>query len=138
MKIAIAGTGYVGLSLATLLAQHHSVTAVDVIEDKVKLINERKSPIADKEIEEYLAKPELNICATTDAQAAYSDADIVVIATPTNYDPRLNFFDTSHVDEVATLVTKLDKDALIVIKSTIPVGHTKAIREKTGNPKKRL
>ena len=132
MKIAIAGTGYVGLSLATLLAQHHSVTAVDVVKEKVDAINARKSPIVDKEIEEYLAKPELDIKATLDGEFAYANAELVVIATPTNYDTKQDFFDTSHVDEVAQLVTRVNPQAVIVVKSTVPVGYTQRLREQTG------
>lgn len=133
MKIAVAGTGYVGLSIATLLAQHNQVTAVDIISEKVELINNRKSPIQDKEIEEYLATKKLDLTATLDAQAAYSDADFVVIAAPTNYDSKKNFFDTSAVESVIELVMKCNPDAIMVIKSTIPVGYTASIREKTGS-----
>lgn len=133
MKIAVAGTGYVGLSIATLLAQHNQVMAVDIIPEKVELINNRKSPIQDKEIEEYLAAKELDLTATLDAQAAYSDADFVVIAAPTNYDSKKNFFDTSAVEDVIELVMKCNPDAIMVIKSTIPVGYTTSIRRKTGS-----
>ena len=130
MKIAVAGTGYVGLSLATLLAQKNTVTAVDVIKEKVDLINNRKSPIQDDYIEQYLAEKELDLTATLDGEKAYSDADFVVIAAPTNYDSKKNFFDTSHVEEVIDLVLKVNPDAIMVIKSTIPVGYTESVREK--------
>ncbi len=130
MKIAVAGTGYVGLSIAVLLAQHHEVTAVDIVEEKVKLVNQRKSPIQDEYIEQYLAEKELNLTATTDAEAAYREADWVVIATPTNYDSKKNFFDTSAVETVIQLVIRNNPDAMMVIKSTIPVGFTKSVREK--------
>lgn len=130
MKIAVAGTGYVGLSIATLLAQHNEVKAVDIIEEKVKLINEKKSPIQDDYIEEYLANKPLNLVATMDAEQAYKDAQFVVIATPTNYDSKKNFFDTSAVEDVIKLVIKYNPDAIMVIKSTIPVGFTKSVREK--------
>ena len=130
MKIAVAGTGYVGLSIATLLSQHHEVMAVDIIEEKVNLINNRKSPIQDDYIEKYLAEKELNLTATLDAEAAYKDADFVVIATPTNYDSKKNFFDTSAVEAVIELVIKYNPDAIMVIKSTIPVGYTASVREK--------
>jgi UDPglucose 6-dehydrogenase len=133
MKIAVAGTGYVGLSIAVLLAQHHTVTAVDIIPEKVEMLNRRQSPIQDKEIEEYLATKELDLTATLDAEAAYRDADFVVIAAPTNYDPRKNFFDTSAVETVIDLVQKANPDAIMVIKSTIPVGYTAHIRKKTGS-----
>lgn len=132
-KIAVAGTGYVGLSIATLLSQNHEVRAVDVVKEKVELINDRKSPIQDDYIEKYLAEKKLDITATLDAKAAYSDADFVVIATPTNYDSKKNFFDTSAVEAVISLVMKYNPDAIMVIKSTIPVGYTKSIREKTGS-----
>ena len=134
-KIAIAGTGYVGLSIATLLSQHHQVTAVDVIPEKVDLINQRKSPIQDEYIEKYLAEKELNLTATLDGEKAYSDADFVVIAAPTNYDPVKNYFDTSHVEEVIELVKRINPRAIMVIKSTIPVGYTESVRRKlnTGN-----
>ena len=130
MKIAVAGTGYVGLSIATLLAQHNEVTAVDIIEEKVKLINNRKSPIQDDYIEEYLAHKDLNLTATLDAEAAYKEAAFVVIAAPTNYDPKKNFFDTSAVENVIELVIKNNPDAIMVIKSTVPVGYTASVREK--------
>ena len=130
MKIAVAGTGYVGLSIATLLAQHHTVTAVDIVPEKVELINNRKSPIQDEYIEKYLAEKELDLTATLDAEAAYSDAEFVVIAAPTNYDSRKNFFDTSAVEAVIELVIKYNPDAIMVIKSTIPVGYTASVREK--------
>ena len=133
MKIAVAGTGYVGLSIATLLAQHNTVTAVDIIPDKVELINNRKSPIQDDYIEKYLAEKELDLIATLDAESAYKDADFVVIAAPTNYDSKKNFFDTSAVEAVIELVMKYNPNAIMVIKSTIPVGYTKSIREKTGS-----
>ncbi len=132
-KIAIAGTGYVGLSIATLLSQHHQVTAVDIIPEKVDLINNRKSPIIDKEIEEFLATKELNLRATLNAEEAYTDADYVVIAAPTNYDSKKNFFDTSAVESVIQLVMKYNPNAIMVIKSTIPVGFTESIRKKTGS-----
>lgn len=130
MKIAVAGTGYVGLSIATLLAQHHQVMAVDIIPEKVELINQRKSPIQDEYIEKYLAEKELDLTATLDAQAAYKDADYVVIAAPTNYDSKKNFFDTSAVEAVIQLVIECNPDAIMVIKSTIPVGFTASVREK--------
>lgn len=130
MKIAIAGTGYVGLSMAILLAQNHEVYAVDIIEEKVEMIKNRKSPIADKEIEEYLATKELNLYATTDAKDAYEGAELVVISTPTNYDPKKNFFDTSSVESVIKQVMEMNSDAIMVIKSTIPVGYTEEVREK--------
>ena len=130
IKIAIAGTGYVGLSIATLLAQHHQVTAVDVIPEKVDLINQRKSPIQDDYIEKYLAEKDLNLTATLDGVKAYSDADFVVIAAPTNYDPVKNYFDTSYVEEVIKLVKSVNPHAIMVIKSTIPVGYTEMIRKK--------
>ena len=130
IKIAVAGTGYVGLSIATLLSQHHQVTAVDVVPEKVELINNRKSPIQDDYIEKYLAEKELNLKATTNGEEAYKDADFVVIATPTNYDPLKNYFDTSHVEEVIELVLKVNPDAIMVIKSTVPVGYTASVREK--------
>lgn len=130
MKIAVAGTGYVGLSIATLLAQHHQVTAVDIIPEKVELINQRKSPIQDEYIEKYLAEKELDLTATLDAQTAYKDADFVVIAAPTNYDSKKNFFDTSAVEAVIQLVIECNPDAIMVIKSTIPVGFTASVREK--------
>lgn len=133
LKIAVAGTGYVGLSIATLLAQHHLVTAVDILSEKVELINQRKSPIQDEYIEKYLAEKDLNLTATLDAEEAYTDADFVVIAAPTNYDSKKNFFDTSAVEDVIDLVMKYNPEAVMVIKSTIPVGYTKNIREKTGS-----
>jgi len=129
-KIAVAGTGYVGMSIATLLAQHHQVTAVDVVPEKVELINQRKSPIQDEYIEKYLAEMPLNLTATLDGAAAYRDADFVVIAAPTNYDPVKNYFDTSHVEEVIELVKSVNPHAIMVIKSTIPVGYTESIRKK--------
>ena len=132
IKIAVAGTGYVGLSIATLLSQHHQVTAVDVIPEKVDLINSRKSPIQDEYIEKYLAEKELNLTATLDGAKAYADADFVVIAAPTNYDPVKNYFDTSHVEEVIELVKKVNPHAIMVIKSTIPVGYTENVRKKLG------
>ena len=127
IKIAVAGTGYVGLSIATLLSQHHQVTAVDVIHEKVDLINQRKSPIQDDYIEKYLAEKDLNLTATLDGAAAYKDADFVVIAAPTNYDPVKNYFDTSHVEEVIDLVLDVNPDAVMVIKSTIPVGYCRSL-----------
>jgi len=130
MKIAVAGTGYVGLSIATLLAQRHQVIAVDVVPEKVEKINRRESPIQDEYIEKYLAEKDLNLTATLDGRAAYRDVDFVVIAAPTNYDPKKNFFDTSHVEEVIELVLEVNPDAVMVIKSTIPVGYTKSAREK--------
>lgn len=129
-KIAVAGTGYVGLSIATLLSQHHEVMAVDIVPEKVELINQRKSPIQDEYIEKYLAEKELNLTATLDAKAAYKTADFVVIAAPTNYDPKKNFFDTSAVEAVIKLVIQYNPDAIMVIKSTIPVGFTASVREK--------
>ncbi|MCI6831243.1 MAG: nucleotide sugar dehydrogenase, partial [Clostridiales bacterium] len=132
-KIAVAGTGYVGLSMAVLLSQHHRVFAVDIIPEKVQLINQRKSPIQDDYIERYLAEKPLDLTATTDEALAYSDADFVVIAAPTNYDSNKNFFDTSAVEAVIASVMKYNPDAVMVIKSTIPVGFTKSIREKTGS-----
>ena len=131
--IAVAGTGYVGLSIATLLSQHHKVYAVDIIPEKVELINSRKSPIQDEYIEKYLAEKELDLTATLDAKLAYSNADFVVIAAPTNYDSQKNFFDTSAVESVIKLVMEYNPNAIMVIKSTIPVGYTKSIREKTGS-----
>ena len=130
LKIAVAGTGYVGLSIATLLSQHHQVTAVDIIPEKVELINNKKSPIQDDYIEKYLAEKELNLTATLDAKEAYSDADFVVIAAPTNYDSKKNFFDTSAVEAVIKLVIEYNPEAIMVIKSTIPVGYTASVREK--------
>ena len=130
LKIAVAGTGYVGLSLAVLLAQHHKVTAVDIIPEKVEIINNKKSPIQDEYIEKYLAEKELDLTATLDAKEAYSDADFVVIAAPTNYDSKKNFFDTSAVEAVIKLVIEYNPEAIMVIKSTIPVGYTASVREK--------
>ena len=132
-KIAVAGTGYVGLSLAVLLAQNNEVTAVDIIPEKVEMINNKKSPIQDDYIEDYLANKELNLTATTDGEAAYKDADFVIIAAPTNYDSKKNYFDTSAVESVIELVQKVNPNAVMVIKSTIPVGYTKSIREKFGS-----
>ena len=129
-KIAVAGTGYVGLSIATLFSQHHQVVAVDVIPEKVDLINQRKSPIQDEYIEKYLNEKNLNLVATLDGEKAYSDADYVVIAAPTNYDPVKNYFDTSHVEEVIELVKRVNPTAIMVIKSTVPVGYTESIRRK--------
>lgn len=129
-KIAVAGTGYVGLSIATLLSQHHQVVAVDVIPEKVDLINQRKSPIQDEYIEKYLKEKDLNLVATLDGEKAYSDVDFVVIAAPTNYDPVKNYFDTSHVEEVIELVKRVNPTAIMVIKSTVPVGYTESIRRK--------
>lgn len=133
MKIAVAGTGYVGLSIATLLAQHHEVMAVDIIEDKVNKINNRMSPIQDEYIEKYLKEKELNLTATLNAEDAYKDAVFVIIAAPTNYDSKKNFFDTSAVESVIKQVMEINPDAIMVIKSTIPVGYTQSIREKTGS-----
>ena len=130
LKIAVAGTGYVGLSIATLLAQHHKVTAVDIVPEKVELINNKKSPIQDEYIEKYLAEKELDLTATLDVKEAYTDADFVVIAAPTNYDSKKNFFDTSAVEAVIKLVIEYNPDAIMVIKSTIPVGYTASVREK--------
>ena len=130
IKVAVAGTGYVGLSIATLLSQHHKVTAVDVIADKVEKINARISPIQDEYIEKYFAEKKLDLQATLDGESAYRDADFVVIAAPTNYDSKKNFFDTSHVEEVIDLVLKVNPDAVMVIKSTVPVGYTASVREK--------
>ncbi|MGO5491651.1 nucleotide sugar dehydrogenase [Acidaminococcus sp. HCP3S3_H5] len=132
INIAVAGTGYVGLSLATLLAQHHHVTAVDIVPEKVELVNHRKSPIQDEYIEKYLAEKELDMTATTDAAGAYKNANFVIIATPTNYDPQKNSFDTSSVEAVIKLVKESNPNAIMVIKSTVPVGYTKQIREKMG------
>ena len=132
MKIAVAGTGYVGLSLATLLAQHNDVTAVDIVPEKVDLINRKKSPIADTEIETFLAQKPLRLTATTDAKTAYQQADFVIIATPTNYDPQQNYFNTSAVEAVIELVQQYNPHAVMVIKSTIPVGYTRQLREKRG------
>lgn len=133
IKIAVAGTGYVGLSMATLLSQHHPVVAVDIIPEKVEMINQRISPIQDEYIEKYFAEKELNLRATLDAESAYRDADFVVIAAPTNYDPVKNFFDTSAVEKVIETVMKGNPNAIMVIKSTIPVGYTESIRQKTGS-----
>ena len=127
LQIAVAGTGYVGLSIATLLAQHHKVTAVDVVPEKVEMINHKKSPIQDEYIEKYLAEKDLNLTATLDGRAAYKDADFVVIAAPTNYDSQKNYFDTSHVEEVIDLVLEVNPDAVMIIKSTIPVGYTRSL-----------
>ena len=132
MKIAVAGIGYVGLSNAILLAQHNEVTAVDVFQEKVDLINNRRSPIIDREIEEYLATKDLNLKATTDGAAAYKDAEYIIIATPTNYDPDKNYFDTSSIEAVIGLVLKVNRDAVMIIKSTVPVGYTKSVRERFG------
>lgn len=133
MKISVAGTGYVGLSIATLLAQHHEVMAVDIIEEKVNMINNKKSPIQDNEIETFLSTKNLNLVATLNAKEAYSDAEFVVIAAPTNYDSKKNFFDTSAVEAVIKLVMEYNPEAVMIIKSTIPVGYTQSIREKTGS-----
>ncbi|MCI6113578.1 MAG: 3-hydroxyacyl-CoA dehydrogenase NAD-binding domain-containing protein, partial [Rikenellaceae bacterium] len=130
LKIAVAGTGYVGLSIATLLSQHHKVTAVDVVSEKVEKINSRISPIQDEYIEKYLKEKQLDLVATLDGESAYRDADFVVIAAPTNYDSKKNFFDTSHVEEVIDLVLKVNPSAVMVIKSTVPVGYTASVREK--------
>lgn len=130
MKIAIAGTGYVGLSNAVLLAQHNEVTAVDIVQEKVDLINNKKSPIVDKEIEEYLREKELHLTATTDAEKAYSKADYIVIATPTNYDPDKNYFDTSSIEAVLDIISEVNKKATVIIKSTVPVGYTEQISKK--------
>lgn len=130
LKIAVAGTGYVGLSIATLLSQHHHVTAVDIVPEKVELINRKESPIQDEYIEKYLAEKDLDLIATTDGESAYKDADFVVIAAPTNYDSKKNFFDTSAVEAVIELVLKVNPEAMMVIKSTIPVGYTESVRKK--------
>ena len=135
MKIAVAGVGYVGLSIAVLLAQHNEVVAVDIIQEKVDQINNKKSPIQDEYIENYLAEKELKLVATVDAKAAYSNADFVVIAAPTNYDSTKNYFDTSAVESVIKVVMECNPNAVMVIKSTIPVGYTESIREKTGSKK---
>lgn len=132
MKIAVAGIGYVGLSNAILLAQHNEVTAVDVFQEKADMINNRRSPIIDKEIKEYLATKDLNLKATTDGEAAYKDAEYIIIATPTNYDPDKNYFDTSSIEAVIRLVLQVNKDAVMIIKSTVPVGYTKSVRERFG------
>lgn len=129
-KIAVAGTGYVGLSIATLLSQHHNVVAVDVIKEKVDLINNKQSPIQDDYIEQYLAEKDLHLTATLDGETAYRDADFVVIATPTNYDPVRNYFDTTHVEEVIEQVIRVNSNAIMIIKSTIPVGYTESVRQK--------
>lgn len=131
MKISVAGLGYVGLSIATLLSQHHKVMAVDIIPEKVNMVNNRKCPVRDKELEEYFADKRLDLTATLDTKEAYCDADIVIVAAPTNYDSRKNFFDTSAVEHVIDEVITINPDALIVIKSTIPVGYTRFIRQKT-------
>lgn len=133
-KIAVAGTGYVGLSLAVLLAQHNEVKAVDVIKDKVDKINNKKSPIQDDYIEKYLAEKDLNLVATLDGESAYKEADYIIVATPTNYDTENNFFDTKYVEQVLELVTKVNPNATVIIKSTIPVGYTASVREKYNNP----
>ncbi len=133
MKIAVAGTGYVGLSMAVLLAQHNEVTAVDIIPEKVEMINNKKSPIVDREIEEYLAEKSLNLTATLDGDSAYKNADFVIIAAPTNYDPDKNYFDTSAVESVIKQVIGANKNAIMIIKSTVPVGYTKSVREKYNN-----
>lgn len=130
MRIAVAGTGYVGLSMAILLSQHNEVKAVDIIQDKVDLINNKKSPIVDKEIEDYLATKELNLVATTDGASAYKEAELVIISTPTNYDPNKNYFDTSSVESVIEQVIAVNPDAVMIIKSTVPVGYTESVREK--------
>lgn len=132
-KIAIAGTGYVGLSIATLLAQYNKVYALDIVPEKVQQINNRKSPVQDEYIEKYMAEKELDLTATLDAREAYTDADFIIVAAPTNYDLKRNFFDTSAVEQVLDLALRYNSNAAIVIKSTIPVGYTKAIREKTGS-----
>ena len=132
MKIAVAGTGYVGLSIATLLAQHNEVTAVDIVPEKVELINQRKSPIRDKEIEEYLAAKELDLTATTDGEKAYAEADFVIISTPTNYDPKKNYFDTSSVEAVIEMVLQVNPKAVMIVKSTVPVGYTASVRKRYG------
>ena len=130
MKIAVAGTGYVGLSIATLLSQHHEVVAVDIVPEKVEKINRKVSPVADEYIEQYLAEKSLNLVATLDGRSAYRDADFVVIAAPTNYDPQQNFFDTSHVEEVINLVLEVNAEAVMVIKSTVPVGYTRTLEQR--------
>ena len=132
LTIAIAGTGYVGLSNAVLLAQHNRVWAVDVLPEKVELINQRKSPIRDKEIEEYLAAKELDLTATTDGEKAYAEADFVIISTPTNYDPKKNYFDTSSVEAVIEMVLQVNPKAVMIVKSTVPVGYTASVRKDTG------
>ena len=130
MKIAVAGTGYVGLSMAVLLAQNNEVTAVDIIPEKVEMINRKISPIADKEIEQYLATKKLDLVATTDGESAYKDAELVIISTPTNYDPSKNYFDTSSVEKVIEQVMAVNGEAVMIIKSTVPVGYTESIRER--------
>ena len=130
MKIAVAGTGYVGLSNALLLSQHNDVWAVDILQSKIDLINKGKSPIVDREIEEFLAREDLHLTATTDAEKAYSEADYIVIATPTNYDPDKNYFDTSSIEAVLDIITKVNKKATVIIKSTVPVGYTEEISKK--------
>ena len=133
LKIAVAGTGYVGLSLAVLLAQRHEVRAVDILPEKVDMINNKRSPVQDEYIEKYLTEKELNLTATLNAEEAYTGADFVIIAAPTNYDSKKNFFDTSAVEAVIELVIKYNPEAIMVIKSTVPVGYTKSVREKTGS-----
>ena len=133
MKITVAGTGYVGLSIAVLLAQHHTVTALDIVPEKVACINEKKSPIVDAEMEDYLANKPLQLHATTDQKAAYTGADIIVISTPTNYDPKLNYFDTSSVEAALGMALQYAPDATIVIKSTVPVGYTRSLQERAGH-----
>ena len=130
MRIAVAGTGYVGLSVAILLSQHNEVKAIDIVREKVDLINNKKSPIVDKEIEEYLSTKELNLVATTDGASAYKEAELVIISTPTNYDPNKNYFDTSSVESVIEQVISVNPDAVMIIKSTVPVGYTESVREK--------
>lgn len=134
MKIAVAGTGYVGLSISVLLAQHNEVWPVDIVPEKVAMLASGKSPISDKEIEQYLAERTLDLHPTTDAAAAYTGADIIVVSTPTNYDPKTNYFDTSSVENVLELVGQYAPEALVVIKSTVPVGYTRSVREKFHNP----
>ena len=134
MKIAVAGTGYVGMSMATLISQRHSVVAVDIVPEKVDMVNRRVSPIQDEYIEQYFAEKELDLVATLDAESAYKDADFVIIATPTNYDPQRNFFDTSAVEKVIEAVLAANSQAIMVIKSTIPVGFTASVREKYSSP----
>lgn len=129
-KIAVAGTGYVGLSMATVLAQYSKVVAVDVVQEKVDLINKKASPIRDAEIEDFLTNKKLNLIATTDGKSAYKDADLIIIATPTNYDSKLNFFDTEYVEQVIEMVLEINPNSIMIIKSTIPVGYTKFVREK--------
>lgn len=130
MKITVVGMGYVGLSNAVLLAQHNEVTAIDIVEEKIEAVNQRRSPIIDQELQEYLSEKELNLVATTDVQRAYAEAQYVIIATPTNYDPDLNFFDTSSIETVLNTVKKVNPDAAVIIKSTVPVGYTLKVREK--------